>query len=194
MNERDFIQNKKHTMNKLESAKKERRVDEGIIPILDIINSYNEYYTSSSCYGRIVLLEIPELGNKIDAKWLGKWHRKIKYDDFLKACRKAEKGMLWLLAQSPIIHVFAKDLKSADKLVKKAVNCGFKHSGFKTVGKNIVLEIASTERLDSPLGKDANIFCNKEHIDFLISIANEVFEKSNSKLIKLENSLQNNIK
>jgi len=189
INERNFIENKKHTMKKLEIAKKENKVDTGIISILDIINSYDEYYTSSSCYGRIVLLELPELGDKKNAKWLGKWHRQIQSDELVKAFTNAEKGMLWLLAQSPIIHVFSKDFESADKLVKTAVSCGFKHSGFKTTDKNIIVEIASTERLDSPVGKDKVLFYNKNHVDFLVDIANDIFQKSNSKLIRLRDKL-----
>jgi len=189
MNERDFIENKKYTMKKLENAKKENKVDAGIISILDLINSYDEYYTSSSCYGRIVLLELPELGDKKNAKWLGKWHRQIRSDELLKAFTNAEKGMLWLLAQSPIIHIFAKDFRSADKLVKTAVSCGFKHSGFKTTDKNIIVEVASTERLDSPVGKDKVLFYNKDHVDFLVDIANDIFQKSNSKLIRLRDKL-----
>jgi len=95
--------------------------------------------------------------------------------------------------QSPIIHVFAKDFKSADKLVKTAVSCGFKHSGFKTVDKNIIVELISTERLDSPVGKDKVLFYNKEHVDFLVDVANDVFQKSNSKLMKFKANLDNNI-
>lgn len=192
INKRDFIENKKHKMQKLETAKKENKVDAGIIPILDIINSCDEYYTSSSCFGRIVLLELPELGDKKNAKWLGKWHRKIQSDELLEAFTKAEKGMLWLLAQSPIIHVFSKDFKSADKLVKTAVSCGLKHSGFKTVDKNIIVELTSTERLDTPVGKDKVLFCNKDYVDFLVDIANDIFQKSNSKLMKFKTSLDNN--
>ena len=189
MKERDFIQNKKLTMQKLETVKKEGKVDKDIIPILTVINSYDEYYTSSSCYGRIVLLELPELGDKKNAKWLGKWHRTITPDELMDAFSKSVKGMLWVLAQSPILHVFAKDLKSADKLVKTAVSCGFKHSGFKTAEKNIIVEISSTERLDSPIGKDGVLFYSEENIDFLVDIANDVFEKSNAKLMKLKDRL-----
>ncbi len=127
--EKDFTKNKKQTLEKLEIAKKEKLVDKGIIPIIDIINSNENYYTSSSCYGRIVLLELPDLGDKKNAKFLGKWHRKIKPEDVFLALEKSSgKGQLWFLAQSPIIHVYAKNIESADKLVKIAVTCGFKNT------------------------------------------------------------------
>ena len=188
--EKDFTKNKKQTLEKLEVAKKEKLVDEGIIPIIDIINSNENYYTSSSCYGRIVLLELPDLGDKKNAEFLGKWHRKIKPEDVFLALEKSSgKGQIWFLAQSPIIHVYAKNIESADKLVKIAVTCGFKHSSFKTNKKNIIVEIASTERIDVPVGLNGKLYCDKKYIFLLVDIANKVFKKSLLKLEKLKNTL-----
>ena len=191
--DRDFIGNKKQTLQKLNDARAQGLVDEDIIPILDIINSKDEYYTSSSCYGRIVLLEIPKIGDKKNAKWLGKWHRKIILDEILDSVKNSNKGQIWILAQSPILHIFSKDIESADKLVKSAVSCGFKNSGFKSVKGNIVVEITSTERLDSPVGKDGKMFCNTEHLTLLVKIANEIIDKSSVKLDKFENFLREDL-
>ena len=166
MKERDFLENKKIALKKLEKAKNEKQVDEGIIRILDIINKTDNYYTSSSCFGRIVLLEIPRIGDKKNAKFLGKWHRKIKTEELLEALNKAEKGQLWFLAQSSIIHLSAKTIEAADKILKIAYSCGFKHSGFKTIENNIVVEICSTERLDAPVGMDKKIFCNNDPVSY----------------------------
>ena len=190
MKERDFLENKKIALKKLEKAKNEKQVDEGIIRILDIINKTDNYYTSSSCFGRIVLLEIPRIGDKKNAKFLGKWHRKIKTEELLEALNKAEKGQLWFLAQSSIIHLSAKTIEAADKILKIAYSCGFKHSGFKTIENNIVVEICSTERLDAPVGMDKKIFCNNNHLDLLVNISNEIIDKSNKKLNKFEEKLK----
>lgn len=190
INEKDFTKNKKQILEKLELAKKEKLVDIGIIPIIDILNSNENYYTSSSCYGRILLLELPDLGDKKNAEFLGKWHRKIKPEDVFLALEKSSGiGQLWFLAQSPIIHVYAKNIESADKLVKIAVTCGFKNTGFKTSEKNIIIEIASTERIDAPVGLNGKLYCDKKYIFLLVDIANKVFKKSLLKLEKLKNTL-----
>ena len=180
--DRDFIINKKNVMRKFDKAVKEKQVDHEIIPILKLINSYDDFYTSSSCYGRIVLLEIPSIGDKINANWLGKWHRKIILDDILTSFTYASKGQLWVLAQSPIIHIYSKTHDAADKLIKAAVSCGFKHSGFKSIGKNIVLEIASTERLDTPIGIDGHIYCGDQYLKLIIKISNDIIDRSVEKL------------
>ena len=190
---KDFIKNKKQTLTKLQQEKEKKKVDYKIIPILDLINSCNNYYTTSSCYGRIVLLEIPEIGDKKNAKWLGKWHREIELNEFLSAGQKANKGYLWILAQSPIIHVHSNDFESADNLIKIAFSCGFKNSSFKSFKNNIVIEIISTERLDAPIGKDGKFFGNNNYLDLLINISNNIINRSSEKLKNFESKLRVNI-
>ncbi len=191
--ERDFLQGKKIALEKLKKAKIENKVDTGIEPILNIINQSNDYYTSSSCYGRIVLLEIPNIGDKKRAKFLGKWHRTIDIDELYSAVKMAKIGQIWLLSQSPIIHISAKTVDSADRLLKIAISCGFKNSGLKSLGRKIVIEICSTERLDVPIGNDGILFCSKNHLELLTSISNEILKKSTEKMHKLEKELKKDL-
>ena len=189
----DFIKNKKKVLEKLEQAKKEKLVDIEIIPILDIINSFENLYTSSSCYGRIVLLEIPKIGDKKNAKWLGKWHRTIKTDEVTSASQKAKTGQLWLLAQSLIIHIVAKTNSDAEKILKTAISSGFKNSGIKSLGRKVVVEICSTERLDAPVGRNGDLFCDEKFLNLLVKIANDVIKRSNIKLKRLTEQLKKKI-
>ena len=191
--ERDFLEGKKVALEKLKKAKIENKVDTGIEPILNIINKSDDYYTSSSCYGRIVLLEIPNIGDKKRAKFLGKWHRTISVDELYSAVKMAKIGQIWLLSQSPIIHISAKTIESADSLLKTAISCGFKNSGLKSLGRKIVIEICSTERLDVPVGSDGILFCSKNHLELLTSISNEILKKSKDKMQKLEKELKKDL-
>jgi tRNA wybutosine-synthesizing protein 3 len=188
--EKDFLDGKKGALEKLKKAINSNQVDPGIQQILNIINKSDDYYTTSSCFGRIVLLEIPSIGDKKEAKFLGKWHREIEVKEILSVTRKAKDCQIWLLSQSPIIHVGARSDTAADKILKTAISCGFKNSGLKSLGKKIVVEILSTERLDAPIGKNGKLFCNNEHLDLLVNISNEIMEKSTLKLKKLEDNLR----
>ncbi len=188
--DQDFIEGKKSALKKLEKARNTREVDKGILPILSIINESEKYYTSSSCFGRIVLLEIPGIGDKQNAKFLGRWHRTIEFDEIIESVKDAKIGQIWLLSQSPVIHIIAKTPNAADKLLKIAVSCGFKNSGLKSFGKKNVLEVCSTERLDAPIGEDGKLFCNENHLRLLVNISNEIIKKSTQKLKKFENKLK----
>jgi len=187
--ERSFLENKENAIKKLNKAKINKEVDEGIIPILNNINKFEDFYTTSSCFGRIVLLEIPEVGNKKEAKFLGKWHRKIKLEELISSIKKAKTGQLWILTQSPIIHIGAKTLNASEKILKTAISCGFKNSAIKSIGKKIIIEVCSTERLDSPIGENGKILCNKKHLCILVEISNNILEKSTKKLFKLQEKL-----
>ena len=191
--ERDFLDGKNTALSKLEKAKKENKVDKGIISILNMINKSDNYYTTSSCYGRIVLLEIPNIGNKKEAIFLGKWHRTINLDELTLASKYSKKGQIWLLSQSPIIHIVSKTFDDADRILKLAILCGFKNSGIKSLGKKIVVELCSTERLDVPVGLDGLLYCNNDHLELLINISNEILEKSSIKLDKLGRVLKKDL-
>ena len=189
MPEKEFLQRKQQAMAKLEKAKNEKNVDEPILPLLYVINSSEHYYTTSSCAGRIVLLELPELGDKQHATFLGKWHRTVEVQDILTAAKLATKGYLWLLAQSPILHVASCTLPRADTLLKRAIAAGFKHSGLKSTENNVIVELCSTERLDAPLGRDGRLLCDEDYLQLLVSIANQVIERSTTKLEHLHREL-----
>ena len=187
---RDFLDAKEKALSLLEDAKTKNQIDEKIRPIVDIINRSDDYYTSSSCAGRIVLIELPQIGDKIRAKFLGKWHRKIELREINTAAKKADTGLIWLLAQSPILHIGVDTRKAADNLLKTAISCGFKNSGAKSIGRKIIIEICSTERLDAPLGKDGRFYCSEEHLNILVNIANEMIDRSNLKLNKFGKKLE----
>lgn len=180
---------KHHTLTLLQTAIDTKKVDTEILPILTVINQLPCYYTSSSCAGRILLLQLPSLGDKKNAVFLGKWHRQVSIEEVNEAMKTASSGLIWILSQSPIIHVIAKSLTDADKLVKVAISSGLKNSGFKTYDKKIVIELCSTERLDAPIGENDTIYCTKEHLVLLIKIANDIIIKSQEKINKFQKNL-----
>jgi len=186
-----FLEAKEKAINLLDKAKSRNKVDDGIEQILNLINKSNKFYTSSSCAGRIVLIELPKIGDKRGANFLGRWHRPIKYNELESAAKKGKNGMLWLLAQSPIIHIAAETNNAADKLLKIAISCGFKNSGLKSIIGRIIIEICSTERLDAPIGKNGSLFCDEEFLYLLVDISNELINRSSYKLQKFKQELKN---
>jgi tRNA wybutosine-synthesizing protein 3 len=191
MKKKEFLDAKENALKLLNNAYDKGKVDEGALPILDLINKIEGFYTSSSCAGRIVLLEIPQIGDKRGATFLGIWHRIIEPDELKTAATKATTGFLWLLAQAPILHIGVETLQLADKMVKTAISCGFKNSAVKSIGKKIIIEICSTERLDAPIGRDGCLFCNEKQLSLLVEISNEVIERSQGKMSRFAKKLGN---
>jgi len=78
--------------------------DEEVAGIIEKINSFEGFFTTSSCSGRIVLICLPEIGAKREAKFVGKWHRSVTKEEVLEAIKLKsstgvpEKGEVWLLS------------------------------------------------------------------------------------------------
>jgi tRNA wybutosine-synthesizing protein 3 len=191
MNKKEYLDAKKKALSKLKAATSNKKVDEKILPILELLNRMEGVYTSSSCAGRIVLLQIPRLGDKRNAVFLDSWHRTIVSEEITSAAAKATQGTLWLLAQAPILHIGVHTTDLATTLIKIGVLSGFKNSSMKSSGKKTIIELSSTERLDAPIGRNGCLYCEGEYLHLLTEIANEVMERSQQKLIRLEGNLKN---
>jgi len=186
---RDFLESKERAMGALRKAMKSGEVDEKALPVIEKLNGVEEFFTTSSCSGRIVILEVPSIGKKVDARFLGKWDREVTVDDITDAIENAKKGEIWMLAQPPIFHVSVANMKKASELLGIAKQSGFKDSGIKHVGKRIVIEIKSTEEMDVPIGMDGKMMCGNEYLSLIVSVANEIMEKAEKKLEGLEENI-----
>jgi len=77
-----FRKYKKDFLTKKDKSKK-GSVDKNVKKLVNLINSKNDYYTTSSCSGRVVLIKKP--GKKQDSEWLFVKHDKIRFDEIKKA-------------------------------------------------------------------------------------------------------------
>ena len=159
--------------------------DDDIAELIELLNGFDDYFTTSSCSGRVILICIPEIGAKEEAEFIAKWHREVSKNEVLKAMGmwKDPGGELWLMSQSPILHVSCVSMEKAKQLLNLAIESGFKYSGIKAITmKRVMVEIMSTERMDVPVGRDGVIFCSEPYLDFIISKANFMLERGKEKL------------
>lgn len=182
---------KENALRRLNEAKALGEVDADIIPLLDYINSLPDYYTTSSCSGRICLLH--DLGSKFDDNWVGKWHRKVTFDEVMEAFSMRPKtGRIRFMFEPAILHIVAKDIDKANKLVTVARNFGFKKAGIITVKEfRNVVEVCSTERIDAPIAEKGVALVSPEYINYLVDLANVRFSSGLRRLKRLEQGLKN---
>ena len=185
-----FFDSKAMAMKKLEDARARKKVDEKALPIIEKINKMADFFTTSSCSGRIVLLEIPSPGKKRKARFLGRWHNEINMDMLEDALKNAKEGEIWFLVQSPIFHIFTISLKNAKALLHAAIQSGFKYSSIKSINGKVMVEILSTEKMDAPIGKNGKIYVSKEYLSMLVEIANLLMKKMDKKLKRLEKKVE----
>ncbi len=189
---KNFEEQKERAMDGLRKALAEDKVDHDIIPLLEKINGLDNYFTTSSCSGRISVMEMPHFGDKVNSVWLGKWHREVSIEEVLEAIGKHHSGQLWFLVRSPILHVAARTMEDAVKLLNLAVGLGFKYSNIKSVShKKLVVEIRSTERMDVPLGENGELWVSEEYVGRIVKLANAQVRRFKGKLKRLEGEMEN---
>jgi len=187
MNKR-FVRQKTHALNELAAAERVGDADESILPLLSKINALEDYYTTSSCAGRILLFQ--DLGSKKEDKFLGAWHRRVEYGEIEAALKPAE-GVVWFRMEPAIIHVIARGEEAAARMLKTAYSCGFKRSGIASVKPDRwLIEVLSTERVDAPVMSDEKLLVDEGYLRFLVEIANEKYEACAKKLARLETALK----
>jgi tRNA wybutosine-synthesizing protein 3 len=181
-----FDEEKKRALERLQRSGADGEVDE----LLQRINELDDFFTTSSCSGRIVLICLPEIGAKREAVFLGKWHRSVRKEEVLAAMSdtpSSGNGDVWLIAQSPIVHVACRGLAKATTLLRIALESGFKYSGIKAIAKDnekVMVEIMSTERMDVPVATDGRMMCSEAHLDFIVSKANFMLKRGKEKLTR----------
>jgi len=182
-----FDMQREKAMKQLAEARAEGKADGDIAELVDLINSDKDLYTTSSCAGRVCILETPKEHVKLDSEWLGKWHRKVTLQDLEGALKKHTKNVAFLQSECPILHVVARDLKSAERILFAAQNSGFKRSGIQAINpERVLVEICSTESLEVPLAEDRRTLVDAEYLKYLVGIANTKFESGRKKLERLQ--------
>jgi tRNA wybutosine-synthesizing protein 3 len=192
-----MLKDKKRRMENLDMKIAEGEVDNMMLPLIEGINSNPNYFTTSSCAGRIVLLQLPKIGDKEHAEFLGKWHREVTVDEVKEAFGKAQENInVFLLAQSPIIHVRCKNLSSAARLRNLAVESGLKYSTLKSLTLNsksepvkIVVEILSSENIHVPIAKGTKLYPDQEYLSFIVENANSALLRAQEKIRKFTQKL-----
>ncbi len=183
---------RRKALAQLESHKLEGRVDADIVWLLDLINSSPDYYTTSSCSGRIQVVAGRHPGEKGKLRVLAKWHRTITPEELRMVIEATDEDSVWFSVHPPIIHIVARDLNSARRLLVTARNSGFKHSGIQGLGKRIVVEVMSMEKIETPLRLGGVEVIAPEKYPLLVSVANELLLRGKSRLSRLAEAFTRN--
>ncbi len=177
----NFDNEKKQALHKLDKSKK-GNIDKQIVHLVNLINSHKDYYTTSSCAGRIMLLK--EGDSKKDTEWLFSSHETISYDEL--NFYNIPKETVWLRMEPPILHIACRNMEAADELMKIANDAGFRRSAILTVSKRIIVEIMIPEKLDAPVSEDNSLLVSIQYIMILIDKSNSRLKKARKRLKKFK--------
>ncbi len=179
-----FEQKKKKALYKLGEALRRNKVDKEVIPLIDLINSFPQWFTTSSCAGRVALLSKEGVRSKYTATFWYKTHDPSEIQT-MKECIPTEfDGQLWLLVSPPMFHVVARTLKDAHELQLMAKQARLGYSKIQSVKPSIVVEILGTGMLSLPIGQDGEIFVTESYLDYVLRIGEEMLREDQQRMWK----------
>ncbi|XP_036112760.1 tRNA wybutosine-synthesizing protein 3 homolog isoform X2 [Molossus molossus] len=135
-------------------------VDEDVAELVQLLNGREQFFTTSSCSGRIILLDGSINGfevHKQNCYWLLVTHKPCVKDD---------------------LHSVAID----SGFRNSGITVGKR-------GKTM-LAVRSTHGLEVPLSRKGKLMVTEEYIDFLLEIANQKMEENKKRIERFYNCLQ----
>ncbi|XP_004679578.1 PREDICTED: tRNA wybutosine-synthesizing protein 3 homolog [Condylura cristata] len=131
----EFRRWKSQCLSKVDLSRK-GSLDEDIVELVQVLNRQEQFFTTSSCSGRIVLLDGGINGFEVQKQnccWLLVTHKPCIKEDVIAALKKAS-GDAILKFEPFVLHVQCQQLQDAQILHSVAMDSGFRNSGI-TVGK-----------------------------------------------------------
>ncbi|CAF1576015.1 unnamed protein product [Rotaria magnacalcarata] len=182
-----------------EDLSRKHSIDDYIVNVINRINGHNDYYTSSSCSGRTLVLSSSSTvtsSTKSDCQWLYVTHEHADLEAVLNCLeqRPKEIDMVSIKFEAFILHVICRTLECAKVLLNIALECGYRNSGLviSNQGK-ITLAIRSTHVLEVPLVIGGNLAVDQNYITQIVSIANEKMTANKTKIDKFSLCIENKL-
>lgn len=181
-----FQKRKKDILSKLDKSSK-KSWDEKIISLCERINSLENFYTTSSCSGRIVL--IVDNTKKTSGLFVKVWHEQISFEELKNALNEIKNKKVIFKQEPVIIHIACDDLEKSLDFLKKARSVGFKRGGIISGGNRFVLELIGTEKLEFPIIENGKILVEEKFLKLIVKKSNENLKKSWNRVNKLKKIL-----
>lgn len=189
-----YIMTKKHHLETYKEAKRMGRMDLDFVKLCDYIASTKNYFTSSSCAGRIALISLGEAEEKSESAFYRKWHRKVKAKEILEAVKEFKGEVLWLKQEPFILHIGTNTLENARKVLEFCERAGIKRAGIKAAKEGrFIIEMLGTQNITAPI-KEGKNFAGEDYLKYLVKKANEKFDKNRQLIRKMEKTAKKMLK
>jgi tRNA wybutosine-synthesizing protein 3 len=180
-----FSQRKKDVLSKIDKSSI-GEWDAKIAPLCKKINLKPNYYTTSSCSGRVILMVDQDKKGK--GLFLFVSHDKISFNQLKKELDLAlKKGKNIKFKEEPcILHISCKTLEDAEILYEKGKLAGWKRLGIIGTRNGFTFELNSTEKLEFPIIQNGKILVDDIFLKIITEDSNNKLEKNWMKIKKLE--------
>jgi tRNA wybutosine-synthesizing protein 3 len=150
---RDFEQDKRQVLGRLDKSNR-GAIDSRIADLCETVNRAVDFYTTSSCAGRVLLVQAPAVRSRDSARWLYVSHELCEPRELLQALHDlglAAGEPVWLKLEPLILHVACRHLQAAQALLEGCQHNGFKQTSLLSTTGKLVVQITAPEGLACPV-------------------------------------------
>ncbi len=170
-----------------EKALGEGKVDPQMIKYCGFVAGTKNYFTSSCCSGRIMLIDLPKGEDKLGSRFHRKWHRTVKFKELWEGVQAESLGEVWFKQEPFILHLGCADLEHAQVILQAMKKAGLKRGGvmFAEDGKWMI-ELMGTQQISVPVKRGKQVLIERKYLEYLLKRANEKLRKNYALLKKFE--------
>ncbi|MBN1544309.1 hypothetical protein JW898_02490 [Candidatus Woesearchaeota archaeon] len=179
----------KRTFLEKEDKSVKGSIDSHIKCLCDLINSNQDYYTTSSCSGRIVLIKVPPGGRKDEAEWLFVSHDEAGFYNMKNELSTLPEEEVWFRFEPFILHVACRTVDDACRLLRLAQDLGIKRSGIISLGSRKVVEIIGTEHIDTIISREGRLLVDDDYLRLLIQRSNVKMKRNWDRIEKMNEEI-----
>jgi tRNA G37 N-methylase Trm5/tRNA(Phe) wybutosine-synthesizing methylase Tyw3 len=152
------------------------RVDADVVPLVDTINALRDFYTTSSCAGRLILVQSApgDRARTYDVDWLAVTHdcavsAEVHSETFWQAlCSQSTSAIGVEVAfkmEAPIVTVCARDIHCAAALAHVCRIAGVKRSAVTSLHDKIIVSVADTRKIEMLVALDGRVLVDRAYFD-----------------------------
>ncbi|XP_070532139.1 tRNA wybutosine-synthesizing protein 3 homolog [Ptychodera flava] len=171
---------------------KKGSIDSYIVSLVGFINSQENYFTTSSCSGRVCVYSENNLSGlkKKGCTWLYTTHEYAESGNILDAIKNSEEDAVFKF-EPFVLHVQCKTLEDARIMHQVSVESGFRNSGI-SLGKSgkIITAVRSTHGLEVPLTSHGIVLVSDQYVEYLVKLANEKLEENMRRIDRFFSNLK----
>ncbi|XP_039282299.1 tRNA wybutosine-synthesizing protein 3 homolog isoform X2 [Nilaparvata lugens] len=186
-----FKNQKKQILDGVDLSKK-GSFDVLISNLICKLNDHQDYVTTSSCSGRILLYVQDSERRKQDCRWLFVSHDSISEDvSALHEKFESTNGEVCLKFEPFILHVQCRTIKSAKSLQTCVLHCGLRNSGL-VIGNHgkIMLGVRCSNGMEIPITDDhGTVLVSDEYLKFIVRKMNSRMDENKNVISRFESEV-----
>jgi tRNA wybutosine-synthesizing protein 3 len=163
-------------------------VDKKIRKLCGKINALQDYYTTSSCSGRVVLIIDKEKKQK--GLMLKLYHDNFSFEELKKdigEIMKNRKNKDVKFKMEPCaLHVSCRSFEDAERINGQARLAGWKKSGIISSERRFIVEMNSTDRLEFPFIRKGKMLVDDNFLKIVVLEANKKLKRCWERIAEME--------